>query len=409
MLHLNAALHDMDVYASKTISQAAKADPKILNLSIGEPEFGPPEHLLSAIEGADLTLENFLQSVKRYEQSRGSPELRAAISKWYERRYGLTVDPEREIMVTHGGVEAITLALLSCTEASDAVAVTNPAYMLYKRAIIALGRNPVSFERPAAEEEYRALISTNRQFSHGMRGAKALIVNSPENPTGYVLTKREWRELLEAAERTGTWVIHDEVYDTMSFTRDHVPVRCLDDLGERTVLINSFSKKFGTPGLRMGWIVAHPDLIEIAMKAHDYLYLGVNILYERVANRLLTDPNIEQWFTSNNRMMKRRADEAIKILKLETGFDWQRLPHGGMFLFPNVRHFHSMMPPEYRSMDVSVGEAVARYLLDKERVATIPGAIYGSQGQENLRLILCPPAATFANALKRLADAFVPA
>lgn len=402
MPNLNAALHDMDVYASKTISQAAKLNPKILNLSIGEPEFGPPDYLLPSIGTVDLTLPNFVQSVKRYEQSRGSVELRAAIARWYDERYGLTVDPETELMVTHGGVEAITLALLSCTAAGDAVAVTDPAYMLYKRAIIALGRSPLTFERPVAEEEYSAMIDGNGRFANDMGGAKALIVNSPENPSGYVLTRREWRKLIDSVERNGAWLIHDEVYDTMTFTRDHIPARCLDERGERTILINSFSKKFGSPGLRMGWLIANRELIDIATKAHDYLYLGVNILYEQIAHRLLADPDIDDWFVANTRMMKQRADDAIRVLRTDTGFDWQRLPHGGMFLFPNVRRLHAALPAKFKKPEVSVGEAIATFLLEQEQVATIPGAIYGAQGREHIRLVLCPPASTFNHAIERL-------
>jgi aspartate/methionine/tyrosine aminotransferase len=404
MTQLNTTLSNMGVYASKTISQTAKAFPDILNLSIGEPEFGPPEHLLSVFESEDLTVENFLDSVKRYEQSRGSPALRQAVANWYQRRYGLRIDPDKEVLITHGGVEAITLAILSTTQTAEPIAVTDPAYMLYARSIATLGRNPISFQRTPAVEEYKNLIETNDSFAQGFGGAKAIIINSPENPSGYVLSKEEWQLLADVSQKNDTWIIHDEVYDTTTFSREHFPARGIDEFGERTIMVNSFSKKFGTPGLRIGWLIANERLIDIAAKAHDYLYLGVNILYERIANRLLSHPNIEAWFAKNNEVLLARIKQATNLLTSENGFIWKRDPMGAMFLFPDVVGLHEVIPSKYKTQNATIGEAVANYLVQERRIASVPGSVYGQQGNNHIRLVTCSPANIYDSAIKRLAD-----
>jgi phosphonopyruvate decarboxylase len=408
MAKLNAAIAAMAVYASKAISQMAKASSDVLDLSIGEPEFGPPKHILASIVQHDLTIGNFLDSVKRYEQSCGSAELRRAISLWYAQRYGLKVDPDEEILITHGAVEAIALAILSTTQDRDRVVITDPSYMLYERSVTTLGRVPVAVPRPTASEEYRALIEEQSALSHGLSGAAAMIVNSPENPTGYVIAKGEWDLLGEIAAAHDVWIIHDEVYDTMAFDRPHYPARVIRDLVPRTVLVNSFSKKFGTPGLRIGWLVASPDVIKLASKAHDYLCLGVNILYERVATRLLSDPDLTLWLAAITAMLQSRAAAAVRSLPAEAGYKWDHVPRGGMFLFPNVEQLYSAIPSEFKPYGCSIGDAVAKFLVQRQRVATVPGSVYGLSCRNSIRLVTCAPEAVFDAAIKRLAGVLEP-
>lgn len=402
MPQVNSTLKSMSAYSSKVISQAAKEFPDVLNLSIGEPEFGPPQHLLSAIDAEDLTLDNFLESVNRYEESRGSSALREAISRWYSRRYGLIVDPDREIIITHGGVGAVTLAILSTTNSGDAVAIGDPSYMLYERAIATLGRNPVPFHRVPSQEEYKEVIESMDKFSQTFGDAKAIIVNSPENPTGYVVSKDEWKLLADIAEKNNAWIIHDEVYDTMAFSRQHFPARSIDEIGTRTILVNSFSKKFGTPGLRIGWMVANENIIKIAAKAHDYLYLGVNILYERIATRLLSDSSSEKWFLENNRTLLERTNKATRLLCNNNGFTWERAPMGAMFLFPNIKNLYHMIPPEYKKKGLTTSESFSQYLVQKHRIAVVPGSTYGKSGDDHIRLVLCSPSDIYDEALTRL-------
>lgn len=386
---LNPALANIGVYASKAISEAAKSNPAILNMSIGEPVFGPPAHLMAAIAREDLSAETFLASAKCYGQSAGNPALRQAIAAWYQRRYGLRIDPEREILITHGGVEAVALAILCCTRPGEQVTVTEPSYMLYERALTALGRGVNRLQRELIGEQPLAKTP-------------AIIVNSPENPSGYMLDDGEWQALLSQAQRQGSWIIHDEVYDTMSFGRPHRPVRLFDPCGERTVLVNSLSKKFGTPGLRIGWLVGNPEFIAAASKASDYLILSVNQQYERIALRMLSDPLCDAWLTERSQALGQRVEQAMQRLTEPAGFRWPHRPMGGMFLFPNVRRLYDALTPEQQHRCPTVGECVADYLLHKMQIATVPGTIYGERCAEHIRIVMGCDDMTFDEALARL-------
>lgn len=393
---LNPILTSMDVYASKAISMRAKADPDIANLSFGEPAFGPPEYLLDAIR-EDMTVATFMDAAKRYEGARGSLSLRQAIANWYRNRYGLNFDPEQEIMVTHGGVEAITLALLVTTGTHDQVAITNPSYMLYARTIRTLGRQCKSITRPLGTHEYVEMLRDESQVGD----VKAMIVNSPENPTGYVASKEDWDRIGAFAARRGLWVIHDEVYDIMNFERLHIPARMVSPLAANSILVNSFSKKFGLPGLRIGWMVASPRIIEMAAKAHDYLYLGVNIQFERIAERLLNDPRKDSWLANVTDCLSRRCATALTALNAAAGYAWPRHPLGAMFLFPNVERLYNAIPMRYRSAGLPVGDAVAAYLFEERKVAVVPGSVYGTEGDNHIRLVLCSPEEVFEQAVAR--------
>ncbi|AOJ67779.1 MULTISPECIES: pyridoxal phosphate-dependent aminotransferase [Burkholderia] len=395
---LNPVLVDMDVYASKAISLRAKADPQIANLSFGEPVFGPPAHLLDDIAREDLSLNAFLDASKRYENPRGSLALREAIAGWYRDRYGLLLDPEREIMATHGGVEAIALALLVTSAPGDPVIVSDPSYQLYARAVATLDRVPRRLRREPAQHEYANSLADDALFA----GAKAFIVNSPENPTGYVASGEDWRRIAEVADKHGTWVIHDEVYDVMHFERPHAPASTFEPLARNAILINSFSKKFGLPGLRIGWMVAPAHVIDQAAKAHDYLYLGVNIQYERIATRVIGDPKRDGWLAQTVADLRARNVAALERLSSDAGYRWTRRPLGAMFLFPDVSGYYERLPAAFRRSGVPIGDEVARFLLEARKVAVVPGSAYGKLGDNHVRLVLCTQQQAFEQALERM-------
>lgn len=395
---LNPTLLGMDVYASKAISLKAKADPRVANLSFGEPVFGPPQHLMAEIGNEDLSLASFMDGAKRYEDPRGSLALRQAIAAWYLERHNLVLDPEREIMVTHGGVEAITLAILVTTSAGDKVAVSDPSYMLYARTIQTLERELKRVVRPAGLHEYVAMLADDSQLAD----VKTMIVNSPENPTGYVASMEDWERIGAAAAKSGTWIIHDEVYDAMHFDRPHHPARTVASLAENSILINSFSKKFGLPGLRIGWMVAPAKIIDLAAKAHDYLYLGVNIQYERIAQRLLSDPHKTEWLKGMADGVRQRCASALEQLDAASGYAWPRRPLGAMFLFPDVSGVYQNLPLSYRSTGLPIGDVVAHYLLEERKVAVVPGSVYGAQGDNHVRMVLCTDDEIFKQAIQRM-------
>ncbi|HAU8295990.1 TPA: aminotransferase class I/II-fold pyridoxal phosphate-dependent enzyme [Vibrio vulnificus] len=396
---LNKKITELAEYTSKSISRKAKELGDVCALSFGEPYFGPPESAKTAIE-QNLNYDTYVATLKRYEDPRGSLELRQEISRWYADNYGITVCPESEILVTHGGVEAITLSVMCTTSAGDSVLVSDPSYMLYSRNITVLERSVEPLRRLPNSHEYKAAL---KDKNAPPSKPNLMIINSPENPSGYVLSEEDWQAVADYAEQNQTWVLHDEVYDSMAFEREHLPALANDKLRERTIMINSFSKKFGLPGLRIGWMVAPAELIDQAAKLHDYMYLGVGILNEKTAIAVLQSETAG-WLKANCKEIRDRANIAVTTLTKDLGFDWCRSPLGAMFLFPEVSGLYERIPQKYKDEFDSKGEAVANYLLLEKGVATVPGKVYGEDSANYVRLVLCTPRDEFDLAMERLAS-----
>lgn len=397
---LNRQLDDLDAYATKEVHLAGLGRAGFVDLSFGLPDFGPPQHLLADIEAHDLTLERFLDASKRYEDPRGSLRLREAISAWYAQRYGLEVDPATEIAVTHGAVAGLTLALLALTEPGGAVAVTDPSYMLYSRTCRVLGRRVARIGRPPSSgPEYPGALDAWT----GDSSTQAMIVNSPENPTGYVLERDDWDAVRARVERDDLWLIHDEVYDASDWGRPHLPAFAFDRLRPRTVMVNSFSKKFGMPGLRLGWIAGPPSVIDLVAKLTDYTYLGVSIISEAVGLRLLADPLREKWMAERRDEVHRRWDTVRSALTEAHGFAWPRQAAGAFFAFPDVSELAARQG--LRRDGESSGTAVARWLGERCNVGVVPGAIYGPGADASIRFVTCRPMETIEAAMARIREA----
>lgn len=398
---LSADLLSLDGYATKAMAARAREIPGVINIAFGEPAFGPPETSKAAIIGNDLTWDAFYHTSKSYEQNRGMLELREGVADYYKRRYDLVVDPEREVLITHGGVEAINLAALITTEPGDRIAITDPTYMLYQRAFRTLGREPVCLTRPEGGSEYAGMFAGTKDCLSSVR---ALLVNSPENPSGYVIDNQDWDAIGSAIQDNNTWLIHDEVYDSMVFDRPHIPARKNDALRERTLMINSFSKKYGVPGLRIGWLCGPAAAIDLAAKLHDYMYLGVNMLAERFALRMITDKSADNWMDETAHMLAQRSKRLQSLLTPEKGFAWPRRPHGSMFAFPNVASFSERLPANYQAHADGIGAAVANYLMEECKLATIPGFVYGPSCAQSVRMITCAAEDTFEKGCEILAQ-----
>lgn len=398
MPNINQWLQQLNPLSSRAIALKAKANPSILNLSMGEPDFGPPPHLLDAFCAEDLNAARVLDAVKRYEHPLGGLALREAIAGWYRQRYGICIDPEREILVTHGGIEAFSLALLALTNPGDSVAIADPAYTLYQRAVqLASRRGYILTRTPGGDEYAQALLKMTAL------PVQALLINSPENPTGYVMSQADWQAVTRTAVEKEMWVIHDEVYDSLTFSRRHLNAWSFPELRENSVLVNSCSKKFGVPGLRIGWMIGPAQAIAAAARVHESLCLGVSILSENIACRLLNDPQTPAWMAQQNQMLAARNRDALALLGEAQGVEWPRQPMGGMFLFPEVSRLARSLPSRWRNAAPDAGSAVAHYLLEALEIAAVPGIAYGPASQHHLRLTNCASESTFRQAIARLA------
>jgi phosphonopyruvate decarboxylase len=385
---LNIDLLDSEV--ARLLLDKVRSDINAVDMHYASPYYIPYQNIMDKVN--KITNQDYLiPALKMYQNPRGSIELRECISKIYWNKFNLKIDPESEIIITNGSVEAFNLAVLSISEKDDLITISNPTYQLFKNAIHSLSRRVGYFERPAGDDEYENIHLIDRH-------TKALVINSPENPTGYTLSKKDW----EQVSRLGCWIIHDEIYSFLDYNRPHVPAINIPDISSKTILVNGFSKCFGLPGLKLGWMIAPSNIIDKAIKFHDYLYLSVNSFNEQIGTIILSDSNILNWLDDKSQELKNRSILVQNSLTSKLGYIWDRPHLGGLSMYPNINQLYNEMPSMYKIKSRTKGACVSEYLFSKYKVSVTPGSIYGSNGNDYIKLAICSNANNFNTGIQRL-------
>jgi len=322
----------------------------------------------------------------KYSNPRGEFELRGEIAARYRRLYGAAIDPNNNILVTHGAAGAILTSILTLTSEGDEIIVSDPSYMLYEFIAKLLCRNPVKVKtRP--ENGFRLTSADIRSAITAK--TTAIIINSPENPTGAVYDRELIRSLQEIANDNQLYFIHDEVYDSFVFSGEHENVLQLDPvIDERCVLINSFSKRFAMMGYRLGWLIGSRSVIDCAVKLHTLLTLTLRSPEQHLAAKVLNDPDTFGYLETNLVAIKENMLLLTNALNDSWAFDMMNTEAGGaFFIFPCVRELFRALPIQYRQGNKTIGECVARYLLLEHKLAVVPGYVYGKQGEDHIRIV----------------------
>lgn len=242
---------------------ALAAETGAINLGQGFPDTDPPG------EVAEAAVKAIREGFNQYPPGPGIPELRAAIAAHQERFHGLPVDADREVLVTTGATEAIAAALISLVDPGDEVVTFEPYYDSYAASVAMAGgvlrvaTLRVEGERWAFDpDELRGAVSTR---------TKILLVNSPHNPTGKVLTAEERQVVADVAIEHDLIVVADEVYEHLVYDGDHVPMASLPGMAERTLTISSGGKTFQCTGWKVGWIIGPADLVSAVRTSKQFL------------------------------------------------------------------------------------------------------------------------------------------
>jgi aspartate/methionine/tyrosine aminotransferase len=383
--------------AAYMISKQISEMENIIGLHYGSPIFSPPSFLLDK-ESNIFSNDNVTYSMKSYEEPRGKLALRKAIADWYYKRLKLTIDPETEILITNGSSEALTLAILATTNPRDDLLILNPSYTSFGACAFSLDRKI---------KQVTLLNDLNAQLESILRNnsdsIRACIINSPCNPTGNILTTSEWESLSRFCEKKNAYLVHDEILDVFTFDEnDYISAASIASLRNKAVLINSMSKTFGLPGLRIGWIIANKKTISEIIELKSSLCLGVNLLSEVIAERVLSNVSTIDWIRTSKSEIIKRVDYACAKLNTRNGFSWQFKPKAGFCLFPNVSSLYSRLPKKYHLGDLSKGASVAQYFLDEKGVAVTPGSIYGSEGRDHIKIVVCGKEKEFYTAINRI-------
>ncbi len=352
-----------------------------VNLSQGFPDFDPPKEILDRL--AEVSHEDFHQ----YSITWGAKNFREALAEKQSRLMGFSIDPEREIVVTCGSTEAMMAAMMTVTNPGDKVAVFSPFYENYGADAILSGAEPIYVPLHPPEFSFNPdeLETAFRQ------GAKALILCNPSNPCGKVFTREELTLIADLAEKYDAYVITDEVYEHIVYApNQHVYFASLPGMRKRTICCSSLSKTYSITGWRLGYIIAPPEIIEVAKKVHDFLTVGAAApLQEAAVTGLRFGP---EYYADLQEKYTHKRDLFLK------GLDDLKIPH----TVPQGAYYILLDISEFRfDSDLAFCEVLARDV----GVGTVPGSSFFKEPVNHLvRLHFAKKDDTLNEALNRLAD-----
>jgi len=355
-----------------------------INLAQGFPNFPAPELLKEAARRA------IQEDINQYAITWGAQRLREALARKYSRWYGLESDPDREITVTCGATEAMISALLALVNPGDEVIVFEPFYENYGPDTILADATPVYV--PLAPGTGLDLERLRSAFSARTR---AVVVNTPSNPAGRVLSRTELEAIRDLCVRYDALAITDEIYEHIRFEGAHIPIATLPDMRSRTVTISGASKTFSVTGWRIGWIVAPAELTDAIRKVHDFLTVGAPApLQEAVAVAL--DELEPEFYTNLAREYQARRDLLHGAL-VESGFICTP-PEGAYYILTDFTSVAARLGLK----GVSDTE-FAVWLSREVGVTPVPGSsFYNRGGGSQVRFVFCKTDDVLVEAAQRL-------
>lgn len=335
---------------------------RIVSLTIGEPDFETPEPIRRA------AAEAMNDGYTHYTPVPGYPELRAAIADKLQRENGLAYGPG-DIVVTNGAKQALTDALFAIVDAGDEVIVLAPYWASYAGIIAMAGGKAVAV-KTTVEDGFKA--PAERIASAVTPRTKAILLNSPCNPSGAVYTREELEAIAEVVRANPQLcVIADEIYEYIVFEGEHVSIGTLDGMAERTITINGLSKSFAMTGWRLGWLAAPTPLAKAAGKVQGTFTSGANAFVQRAAIAALTGDR--ESCRAMTETYRRRRDRVVQRLAACPGLTTMR-PAGTFYIFPDIS---ALLGRAVDGQSLSTTQAFCDWLLEAHGLATVPGSAFG--------------------------------
>jgi len=366
------------VSISKKIAEKRAQGEDVITLAVGDPDIPTPRHVIERVCQAAQDPQNH-----RYPESEGLPEFRNAIAQWYEKRFGVTLEPDREILPLIGAKEGIGHIALCFIDPGDIALVPDPAYPVYSIGTMFAGGS--SFYMPLTEDN-EFLPDLDRIPAETARKAKMLWINYPNNPTAAVADHEFFERVVVFARKYDIAVCHDAPYTEVAFD-GYRPVSFLEARGamEMGVEFHSLSKSYNMTGWRVGMIVGNAGIIDALRRVKSNLDSGIPQAIQQAAIEALTGP--QDCVTEHNTIYKRRRDRVLQTLN-QIGLK-ARPPSASLYIWARV-------PAGYTSLEFATS------LLEDAGVVVTPGISYGKYGEGYIRLSLTVPDQRLEEALARL-------
>ncbi|HTM36911.1 MAG TPA: aminotransferase class I/II-fold pyridoxal phosphate-dependent enzyme [Terriglobales bacterium] len=357
-----------------------------VNLAQGFPDFPAPREIKESAQEA------IAGDVNQYAITWGAKNLRDAISRKMKSSNGLSINPEREITVCCGSTEAMISTLLAVCNAGDEVIIFEPFYENYGPDSILSGAKPRFVKlRPPASNDAEWSFDERELRAAFHRNTKAIILNTPNNPTGKVFTRSELELIRDLCVEFNVLAITDEIYEHILYDgSEHICIATLDGMRDRTVAINGMSKTYSVTGWRVGWTIASPEITSAIRKVHDFMTVGAPApLQEAGAVALGLPKSYYEQLAAN--YLKRR-DRLVPALE-QAGFRCYR-PRGAYYVMTDISAFRSKNDVEF-----------TRFLVKEIGVAAVPGSSFYNDprdGARQVRFAFCKRDQTLDEAAARL-------
>lgn len=360
----------------KMFDLAQKYD-DVVKLTVGEPNFDTPQNIKDAAKRA------IDEGYTHYSPNAGLPELREAIAKEYLKYSGdYTFE---NVMITVGGMEAITMCLIATVNPGDEVIIPDPCFPNYVGQVMVAGAKPVSV--PVYEENDFSIKAEDIEKAITPR-TKAILLNSPSNPLGSVITKEEIIKIAELVKKYNLIVYSDEVYDKLIFDDfEYFSIAQIPEVRDQVLIINSFSKSHAMTGWRIGYIVGHKDIIAAMPKLQEGIVSCVSTFTQRAALEALQGSQEEVKKMHSDYL--RRRDILIDGLNQIPGITCKKSP-GSFYAFANIK-----------ALGVS-SEQFAEDLVKHARVVVVPGSAFGSMGEGYFRTVFANSDENLKEAVRRI-------
>jgi len=371
--YLSKTVEELKPSGIRRFFELASTMDNVISLGVGEPDFVTPWNV---IEASYHSLE---QGYTAYTANAGLFELRQATSDYLKNNYNIEYDPTQEVIITVGASQALDIALRTIINPGEEVIVVEPSFVAYTPVVTLAGGKAITIQTNP-EDEFK--LQPEQIEKAITPNTKAILICSPNNPTGTVLKREDLQKIAEVVKRHDLLVLSDEIYAELTYDEEYTSIASLEGMRERTLLISGFSKAFAMTGWRLGYVAGPKELIQPMLKIHQYTIMCAPTMAQHGALEALT--NGQSSVQAMKKSYKQRRNYIVKSFR-EMGLSCH-LPGGAFYVFPSIKETGL------------TAEEFAEELLKQERVAVVPGSVFGSSGEGHIRC-------SYATSMKQLEEA----